>query len=158
GACSFICGTPIAAIAGGAPRLRYHYISLNDALPPGVAFFDAFKLTNDGFVYGNATTCDPTSCTSSIAVYRKGIITVLLPGIGYTANEPGTVGGTLRADPDQFIEQAALFDGRCVERIPRLPGELTSHVIRLTDSDIALVESTDTSFNTTHYLYRNGHV
>jgi hypothetical protein len=62
-------------------------------------------------------------------------------------------------DPVNFIEQAALFTRHGVELIPPLPGEFTSHVMRLTDSGVALVESLDaTTFQPTYYLYRRGHV
>lgn len=141
-----------------SPEYRYHYVSLDEATPPGFDFLDPFKLTNRGFVFANAYAC-PSSCSISIAVYRRGTTTILQDGIGYTANERGTVGGSVLIDPDNFIEQAALFTRGGVERIPRLPGEYSSHVMRLTDSGIALVESVDsTTFESTFYLYKRGHV
>src|SRR5262249_6320739 len=59
-------------------------------------------------------------------------------------------------DPVNFIEQAALFHGDRVELIPRLPGEFTSFVIRLTDSGLALVVSFDEAFQATLALYKDG--
>ncbi len=70
----------------------------------------------------------------------------------------GSSGAASWSDPDQGIEQAALFDRLGTTLIPRRPGEYTSHVAKLTDTGIALVESTDTSFETTYYLYWFGQV
>jgi hypothetical protein len=89
----------------------------------------------------------------SIAIYQNGTTTVLQEGIAYTANNKGTVGGSVVLDPINFTEQAALFKGSKVERIPPLPGEITSHVRKITDSGIALVESSDAT-KTTFYLYK----
>ena len=41
------------ALAGGE-RFRYHYVSLDSAVPPGFAFFDPVKITDDDLVYGTA--------------------------------------------------------------------------------------------------------
>lgn len=93
-------------------------------------------------------------------MYQGGTITVVNSGITYAANNSGTIGGSVVTDPDNFIEQAALFtQGRPVEVIPRLQGEYTSHVGRIADSGIALVESVDpTTFASTFYLYKHGMV
>jgi hypothetical protein len=62
-------------------------------------------------------------------------------------------------DPVNFTEQAALFKGNRVERIPPLTGEYTGRIIKLTDSGIALVESLDTTtFAATYYLYKNSKI
>jgi len=136
----------------------YHYISLGALpLPAGFLFVDPVKVTHKRHVYLAAWSCDAVTCAPSVAVYRKGTITVLNEGYPLTANEHGIVGGSVVSDPVNFIEQAALFDEGKTELIPRLPGEYTSRVTKLTDSGIALVESTDAAFVTTHYLYNKHH-
>jgi hypothetical protein len=85
---------------------------------------------------------------------------VLHAGIVYDVADDGTVGGSVVVDPVNFLEQAAIFRGsHQVEVIPRLPGELTSHVRRLATSGLALVESVDaTTFVSTYYLRERGRI
>jgi hypothetical protein len=137
--------------AAQPPPCAYHYVSLMAALPPGLVFFQPIKVTHRKHVYGTAYLCSDT-CIPSVAVYRDGAITILHEGIAYSANKHGMVAGSVFIDPDNFIEQAALFND-AIETIPRLPGEYTSHVLRLTDSGIALVESFNTEFVPSYYLY-----
>lgn len=40
------------ARAEASQSLRYHYVSLDEALLPGFLFFDPVALTNNGRVYG----------------------------------------------------------------------------------------------------------
>ena len=63
-----------------------------------------------------------------------------------------------RRGPLHFIEQAALFRGSAVQLIPRLPGERTSSVTALNDSDVALVTSFDAAEppKPTYVLYSKG--
>jgi hypothetical protein len=138
---------------------RYRYISLDAALPPDFVFLDPIKITDDRRVYGTAYSC-PSDCIPWIFVYRSGRLTVLDRGFAYTANEDGVVGGSVLTDPANPSEQAALFHGHHqIELIPPLPGERASHVLELTDSGIALVESIDSvTFASTFYLYRHGRV
>ena len=77
------------------------------------------------------------------------------PGIVYTANGSGTIGGSVLIDPENFLEQAALFHDDQVKLIPPQPGEFTSFVRRLNDPGTALVTS-DSDFGRTHLLYQNG--
>lgn len=137
-----------------AGSFRYHYVSLDEALPPGFLFFDPIALTNDDRVYVTVWACD-VNCVPSVAVYQNGKMSVINPGITYAANNGGTIGGSVVTDIDNFIDT----QGRPVELIPRLPGEYTSHVGRIADSGIALVESIDsTTFASTFYLYKHGAV
>jgi hypothetical protein len=63
----------------------------------------------------------------------------------------------LDSDPNHFVTQAALFRAGRVELIPPRPNELQGQVLRITDSGIALVQSTDsTSLVSSYYLYRPG--
>jgi hypothetical protein len=77
-------------------------------------------------------------------------------GLGYSVNAAGTVGGSVLIDPDNFIEQAALFTGTQAELITPLAGEYTSHVMRVASDGIALVQSLDAGYVPTYYLYENG--
>ena len=84
-------------------------------------------------------------------------MTIQQPGaVVYAANQRSAA-GSMVLDPAIWIEQAALFHEHGeVELLPRLPGELTSHVLRLSDSGIALVESLNEKYESTIYLYRKG--
>lgn len=114
-------------------------------------------IANSGRIYGTAyEDAGELGVAPNIAVYEDGAVTVLTPGVVYTANQGGTIGGSVVVDLANFVEQAALFRGSAVQLIPRLPGEVTSHVIRLTDSGIALVVSYDESSQPTYVLRKNG--
>jgi len=139
-------------------QYRYNYISLDSAKPPDALFADYFKVTDQRRVYGNAYTCGDVFCTSSIIVYERGTTTVLHENAnGYTANEAGLIGGSILTDPENGTEQAALFHETKVQIISRLPNELRSRVVKVTDSRIALVESVNaTTFATSYYLFKQG--
>jgi len=158
--CSLMVGAVGPAGAATCPvGYRYNYVSLDDAKPAGSLGVDYFKVTDDRRVYGNAFSCGDVTCTSDIVVHYGPRTTVLHSNaIGYTANERGTVGGSVLTGPDSSIEQAALFNGITVRVIPRLPGERSSHVAKLSDSGIALVESDPVEGTPTFYLYNRGTV
>ncbi|RKH62946.1 hypothetical protein [Corallococcus llansteffanensis] len=140
---------------------RYRYVSIDSALPTGFDFFaEPINIINNGNVYLNAWTCTESSCAPSIASYRNGTATILHQNAqSISVNNHGVIGGSVVLDPVLFIEQAALFDRGTVTRIPRMQGEFTSQVIRITDSCIALVRWFDASFEQEHYyLYQNGRV
>ena len=85
-------------------------------------------------------------------------MTVIQEGVGYAANNRGLVGGSILTDPANFIEQAALFEKGKVKLIPRQPNEFIEvHVVKLTDSGIALIASLDLQgFEKPPYLYWHG--
>ena len=72
-------GHPFGLSAGEAraDSLRYRYVSLDEATPPGFAFFSPGALTNSGRVYGTAFACGDTACVPYVAVYRDGTTTVI---------------------------------------------------------------------------------
>ena len=148
------------AVAAQAQEFRYRYVSLDQVeLPPGFIFFDPSAINNSGRIYGNAYECSTTTCDSilpHVAVYADGAVTILQPGFVRAATEGGTIGGSVLIDPQNFIEQAALFHGDQVKLIPPQPGEFTSFVTALNDSGMALVTSYDASFQPTFVLYKNG--
>jgi hypothetical protein len=129
-------------------EFRYRYISLND-VPPGFLLFDPIALDNRDRVFGNIL--DESS--SFVALYENGTITVRQPGIVYTANERGTIGGSILIDSQ---EQAAVFRGDQVALIPPQPGEIRSFVTALNDADTALVTSLDVLDQPTYLLYKRG--
>ncbi len=143
----------VAGEAGAACSDAYRYVSLDQANPPGAQFTDYFKVTDRGDLYGTSYACDET-CVPSIALRHGGATVALVwNALGYTANERGIVGGSVLTDPDTFTEQAALFVGRTTLLIPRLPDEATSHVEKITEKGIALVQSVDTNGLLSYYLY-----
>jgi hypothetical protein len=141
-------------------EFHYRYVSLDSACPvsdPSLSFFDPIAIVNSGRMYGNLYTCNDVTCLTQVAFCAHGTLTALQPGNARVANKEGTIGGSVLIDPDNFIEQAALFRGDRVELIPPQPGELTSFVTALNDSGMALVTSYDaTSFQPTFLLYKNG--
>lgn len=148
----------LGSLTAQAQELRYRYVPLDKVkLPPGFAIFDPIALGNGGRIYGTVYPLPDLPFAPFVAVYEDGAVSVLGgPGFTYTANRGGTVGGSVLVDPENFIEQAALFHGDRVELIPRMPGEFTSFVIGLTDSGLALVVSYDKAFQSTLVLYKNG--
>ena len=142
-----------------AQNLRFHYVALDQAaLPAGFVFFGPEAINESGRVYGEAY--DDQSFDPHVAVYQNGTVTVLQPNLASftdAVNAEGTVGGGVITDEVNFYTQAALFHLAHVELIPRLPGEITSDVITLNDSGMALVDSFDANFVETLELYKNGH-
>ncbi len=155
--CCLLNGLVEPAVAlPDATGYGYRYVSLDNAKPAGALFVDYFGINTSRNVYGNAFSCDVT-CDSTIVVYRNGVTTVLNKGIGYAVNELGVGGGSVVTDPDNFVEQAALFDRTNVQLIPRRPNEATSHVVKVSDTGIALVESVDaTTFASTFSTFSGG--
>jgi hypothetical protein len=151
-----MAGSPVQAgtVVAQKKEFRYRYVSLNEAaLPPGFLFFEAVAINNSGRVYGNAY---DDSFLPHVAVYSDGVVTIIQEGIVYAVNEHGTVGGSVLVDPENFIEQAALFRSNGVELITRQPGEVTSFVTSLNDFGSAVVVSLDASFQPTHLLFKGG--
>jgi hypothetical protein len=60
-------------------------------------------------------------------------------------------------DPEQFIEQAALFQHGVVKLLPRMAGEISSVVLRVTDSGKVLVTWIDDAMQH-YYVYKDGKV
>jgi hypothetical protein len=150
----------VGTVAARAQEFRYRYVSIDEAaLPQGVLFFDPVALNNSGRIYGTAFVCATSACESilpHVANYADGAVTIHRPGFVSVVNEGGTIGGSVLVDPENFIEQAALFRGDRVELIPPQPEEFTSFVIALNDSGSALVMSFDASFEPSIVLYKNG--
>jgi hypothetical protein len=153
---------PVSATPGQAgfkgEEFRYRYVSLDDAalgLDPSSSFFDPIAIVDSGRIYGTLYTCTDV-CLGQVAFYAHGTLTALQPGIAHAANNEGGIGGSVLIDPENFIEQAALFHGDQVEVIAPQPGEFTSFVNRLSDSGKALIVSYDASFRPTYVLSSKG--
>jgi hypothetical protein len=160
---AFTLTTWVAAV--NAEEFHYHYVSLDvGALriePPPVVdpssfiFFDPAAIVNGGRVYGTFYTC-VNVCAPEVAVYAHGTLTRVQPGRAVAANNEGTIGGSVVVDPVLFNEQAALFHEDKVTLIPRQPGEFSSHVMQISDSGLAIIQSVDVNGNPTYFLYRHG--
>src|SRR5690242_8302841 len=91
---SLAWGSTGEAQAGKAPSVpfHYHYININSSIPDGYWYFDVYKITNNGRVYGTLylNTCEITDCPYAMAVYSRGAMTVLHKGFAYSANQSGT--------------------------------------------------------------------
>jgi hypothetical protein len=149
----------LMAVTAQAKALRYQYVSLRQhvEVPAGFSGFRPVAITNSGRVYGNvSSTCSP-ACLSHVAVYADGAVTVFQPGLVSAANDRGTIGGSVQLDPNNDIQQAALFHGDQVELIPPQPGESTSAVAALNEAGMALVISIDAvTSQQTVLLYQHG--
>src|SRR3954453_4290488 len=151
GVCGLAFGLAGQAPAGEAAEFRSHFVPLDTTVPDGFSAFDPVKILDDGRIYGNAWACGNGGCRSFVAVYRKGHTTVLRQGRAFTANEAGVVGGNVVTGRAGSQVQAALFDGLTVKLIPRLPGETNSNVLRINNSNVALVASVLPNQPTSYY-------
>jgi hypothetical protein len=134
-------------------EFRYRYVSLDQAqLPPGFNLFQPIAINDSGLIYGVAF---DESSTQYVAVYKRGVVTILSAGLPNAVNEGGTVGGFVLDDLVNFTRQAALFRGNKVKLIPRQSSEeVSSTVDDLNDSGAALVTTRDNSYNFTSLLYK----
>jgi len=147
-------GESDAVASSGPASPEYRYKAIETLLPAGFLILEPVAITEDRRVYGTGWACDE-ACNPSVVVYRQGRIDVLHDGVAYSANDRGTVGGSVITDADNFVEQAALFDNDgSVQLLPRRAGEYTSHVRKVTNSGIALVESVAAgTYASSFYLY-----
>ena len=143
---------------------QYSYFGFLQATPPEILLFDPVSLRNNNKVYGTAYTeffDGPPFFSIHAAVFKDEAVTILKNSKGFNvtrANIRGTLGGYIITDFENFFTQAALFDGKKVRLIPRLPGEISSEVILLNDPGIAMISSLDENFNQRLALYKNGQI
>lgn len=123
---------------------EYRYVGINEAVPPGF-LFDAFStigITHNSRVYSSVF--NESEESPYVAVFKRETITILekSKGIFATAiSRDGMVGGFILTDPENFITQAALFDGKEIIVIPPIPESIFSSVIAVNDRNQALIES-----------------
>jgi hypothetical protein len=140
----------LAPLAVYGDPIRYEYVPLDQVpLPPPYVFFAPAEVVN-GRVYG--TVGDESFTITNVAVYSGGVVTIGPTGSAFVANASGTIGGV------GSTGQAALFRGNETTFVPALPGQQFANVIGLGDSQLALIQSTDTSFASTFAYYRGGSV
>jgi hypothetical protein len=140
----------LATPAAYADSIRYEYVPLDHVpLPAPYVFFVPAAIVN-GRVYG--TVGDESFTTTNVAVYSGGVVTIGPTGSAFVANASGTIGGI------GSTGQAALFRGNETTFVPALPAQQFAAVIGLADSQLALIQSTDTSFASTFAYYRGGTV
>lgn len=140
---------------------QYHLNSIPIATPE-IVLFDPVSLKNNDKVYGTAFTeffDGPPFFTAFAAVFKEETVIMLPNSKGFNvsrANARGTLGGFIVTDFENFFTQAALFYDDEIHLIPRLPGEISSELITLNDSDVAIISSLDENFNSKLMLYKKG--
>ena len=160
GTCGVVWCAVGAANAGGQQGFRYHYVSLDAAVPNGYyPLFDLPSITDSGRVYGTIYGVDPGTFASAVAVYDHGTVSIVHEGFAGTANNRGVAGGGVPFDPVLGSTQAALFVGSRVKLVPPVNGAFLQFVRLLTDSGIAFIEWYPEDFSTvSHYLLTRARV
>jgi hypothetical protein len=144
-----------------AKQFRYTQIDIT-AAPPNVDGWFPRGLSDHGEVIGQAFDCNEDfSVCLQIVVKRRvnGQFTVLEEDfVVNDVNSRGDSGGCT-THPVNFEGQAGIVrvDGR-LELIPPLPGEMSSCVVKVSDSGIAFVASTDPDFVTSAYVFDRGRI
>jgi hypothetical protein len=139
--------TLIASVAH-ADRLRYGYVALDQiSLPAPYTSFSPAAVVN-GRVYG--TVFDNTFSIANVAVYSRGTIAIGPSGVASVANARGSIGG------QTLSGQAALFQGDATALVPALPTQAFANVVSLGDDELALIQSTGSSFTNTFAYFRAG--
>ena len=162
GISGFAWGSVGEARAASPQQYRYHYVSLNAALPPGFERFIPVEITDNGRIYGNLLRdgCSSNFSCPTAGVYRSGRVRVISDELVlHAANEHGMLGGGVVIDDQNGFEQAALIERGKLKRLPKLKGEVSSYVHLLANSGVALVRSikaSATGFRQDYYYYCNG--
>jgi len=138
----------LAAPAAQADPLRYGYVALDQVpLPAPYTSFSPAAIVN-GRVYG--TVFDDTFTIAAVAMYSGGTISVGPSGTATVANARGSIGGQSTSG------QAALFERGATTLVPALPAQAFASVVSLGDNELALIQSTDSSFTSTFAYFRSG--
>jgi hypothetical protein len=139
--------TPIASVAHADP-LRYGYVALDQvSLPAPYTSFSPAAVVN-GRVYG--TVFDSTFTIANVAVFGRGTVTIGPSGVASVANARGSIGG------QSLSGQAALFQGDATALVPALPTQAFANVVSLGDNELALIQSTGSSFTNTFAYFGAG--
>jgi hypothetical protein len=149
-----------SAAAISAKRLRYRQVDIT-AGPPNVDNWFPLGLSDHGEVIGQASDCndDFTVCVQSVVKRRtNGEFIVLeenfLPS---DVNNRGDAGGCTTVPGNPFAGQAGIVHvNGALELIPPLPGEMSSCVVNVSDSGVALVFTTDPNFVSDVYIWDRG--
>ncbi len=144
------------------PKIPQYHLNSIPITTPEILLFDPVSLKNNDKVYGTVFTeffDEPPFFTAFAAVFKEESLIMLPNSQGFNvsrANARGTLGGFIFTDFENFFTQAALFYDDEIHLIPRLPGEISSELITLNDSDVAIISSLDENFNSKLILYKNG--
>ena len=130
------CGSPSLRLCG--PRSGLLPVST----PPSPA------AVVNGRVYG--TVFDSTFTIANVAVFGRGAVTIGPSGVASVANARGSIGG------QSLSGQAALFQGDATALVPALPTQAFANVVSLGDNELALIQSTGSSFTNTFAYFRAG--
>ena len=151
-------GTTVVASSLKAKPLHYEPVEITDG-PPDFDGWAPFGITDKAQVVGQGFKCGETGCDFHVVVRgANGAFTVLAKNFLLNdVNGKGDVGGCTIDDPVSFSGQAGIVraNGK-LDLIAKLPGEVASCVIKLSDNRVAAVISLDqASVATTYVLDRN---
>jgi hypothetical protein len=138
-------------------KIRYEQIDMS--LPPSeYDFWGATGLSDDADVFGVGFDCtdDFSFCSIDLLkVDRNADFSVVLEDFAVNeVNGPGDAGGCVLDDAAGTSQAAVLSSNGRLELIPRLPGEISSCIVQLSDHGTALVFSQDESSALTTYVVR----
>lgn len=138
-----------------AQKLRYRQVDIT-AGPANLDGWAPFGISDRDEVFGQGFTCNEQGVCVLPLIKREpnGRFVTLAPNFqGNDVNRHGDVGGCVIEDPVTLNGQAAIVraNGR-IELIPRLSGEISSCVLRLSDNRIAAVTSVDAASVQTVYV------
>lgn len=140
--------------AGG---LAYEQIDIS-LPPPEYDFWGATGLSDDGDVFGTGFDCteDFSFCSFDLLkVDENGTFNVVLQDFAVNeVNGPGDSGGCVIDDELQTSQAAVVYSNGTLELLPKLPGEISSCIVQLSDGGAALVFSQDETFVLTQYVAR----
>ena len=140
----------------GARELSYRQVDVT-AGPAGFNGWSPAGVSDKGEVYGLGFTCDEFyyNCQFDLLKRRTDgtFVTVQENFSPSEVNGNGDVGGCTVDESNPFFGQAAIIraNGQ-VDLIPKLPGEVTSCVIQLSDNRAVVVTSLDETYTATTYV------
>jgi hypothetical protein len=127
------------------------------AAPAGYDSWFPVGVSGHGDALGQGFKCDSTTCSIDLLeLDSSGKFSIIAHDFAVNeTNEHGEAGGCV-VDAQGFGQAAIVHANGHVELFPRLPGEVSSCIIQLSDADTALAFSQDASFASTQYVLRSG--
>jgi hypothetical protein len=139
-----------------ARKLSYRQVDVT-AAPADFNGWSPLGLSDKGEVYGLGFTCDEFYYNCQFDTIKRRtdgtFVTVQEDFTPTEVNGDGDVGGCTVDDSSTLFGQAAIVraNGR-LDLIPKLPGEVTSCVIQLSDNRAVVVTSLDETYTATTYV------
>jgi hypothetical protein len=159
--CAMEGSEPLGESAEGlaGKNLRYTQVNITAGPPTEDGWFPR-GLSEDGEVIGQAFDCnaDFSVCKQDLIKRRNnGQFTVLAANFFVNdVNSHGDAGGCTY-DPVTTLGQAGIVrENGQLELIPRLPGEMSSCVSKVSDAGVAFVTSTDPNFVESVFIFDHG--